>query len=533
MGSRLFRSTLAIALLCMLVPVLVVGLTSTALTNRFSREAFQQERTQQLALLAESCDLLLGECTYIYYQVLLDEQTLRALGEGLARPMPYAQLQRLRTLMHTLDLIARSRPLMHSILLYDENPLGLAISSRDGLVQLGITTERSWYEHYKQRDPAERFSAVTRTVQSSGTFLSFFMPTSFALRREGVLVFNYTLSGLEALLPNDGTRWMVLDDGGELLFASGDAEWMTDTLRDEILRMSPGDAIYPSEEPAAVLYQARSGSYGWRYINIVDRGMINGSAPYINRTVAVVTALSAVVSVLITAWLTRIAVRQETTQRKLRLREAEMLALQAQINPHFLYNTLELVNWRAIKALGEANSISHIITTLGDLLRYALEHPGDLVPLWREVEHASRYADLMCFRLGSIFSVSWNIDDGLKGAPVPKLMLQPLLENAIQHGIQPRGEGGLVTARAAYAAEDGMMTLSVADNGIGMTPDMLEALRKQLSSLDGPLYAHIGLANVYQRVRLTFADRASISIESSQDIGTHITLTIPIVSGPY
>ena len=536
MGAKPFRSTLTIALVCMLVPVLVAGLTSAALTNRASAVSFFQERTQQLELIRKSCDLLLDECSYIYHQTLVDEDMQRALGSGgLTRPMPYAKLRSVRTLMHNLDLIACSRPHMHSILVYDDNPLGLTVSSLHGLVTLRMDPDRGWYPYYEQHQGTRPY-AVTREVAGYGEMLTFFMPISSALQPKGVMVFHYDLEGLRALLPDDGTRWLVLDEQGALLFSSDPAYALSGTLHDAILAMSPGEWAYPPSTPAgedasAVLYQVRSDAYGWRYVNIADRAMISQSGTYINRTMGISTLIALAVSLLVAIWLTRIALRQEMTRRQLRLREAEMLALQAQINPHFMYNTLELVNWRAIAALGETNTISHVVTTLSDLLRYALERPGELVPLVREVEHARRYAELMRFRLGSIFEMSWLVSDAAGQIPVPKLILQPLIENAIQHGIQPKGEGGHISVDIACHPAQKRLILTVADNGVGMPPETLDALRTQLSSFDGLQYAHIGLFNVYQRIRLVFADQAIMHIDSTQDIGTRITCEIPIPQG--
>lgn len=572
--SRMFRSTLSIVLLCMFVPVLVVGLTAAILTEQSSEASFHQERTQQLALLRNTCDLLLDESNFIYIQLLQDENAVRALNyDDVELPIPYEQLQQIQSFQHNLQLIAGSRPFLYSIVVYPENPYDLVISSRYGLIRLGKDPDGGWYDFYLENSRQQQY-AQAREIDRVGPMLTLYISlTNNAQRRAGAMIFNYNLSEMQALLPADGTDWLVLDGEGRQLFASPGMEALDGPQRQEILGMSPGEFIYPEHIPGAVLYQVQSPAYGWRYINIAGRDILQATAQGINRVIVVVAALSLVAGVLVAVLLTRASVRpitrildmirqmdegkglppkeeapqdeyeiisynllsshlahqqldEELAQRKLRLRDAEMVALQAQINPHFMYNTMEIINWRAIRALGDTNEISHMITTLSTQLRYALERPDELTPLAREITHGEQYAQLMTYRLGDIFHIEWDIAEELQQMLVPKLILQPLIENAIQHGIQQLEGGGIVTVKAEIAG--GSIALSVADNGAGMSRSTQAMLREQLQTFDGLQYAHIGLMNVYQRVRFVTFDRARMTIDSEEGKGTRICLILPV-----
>lgn len=232
---------------------------------------------------------------------------------------------------------------------------------------------------------------------------------------------------------------------------------------------------------------------------------------------------------LLQTHISRQRLSEQLAQSQLRLQEAQMLALQAQINPHFLYNTLEVIHSRAAQALGEGNDVSPMVATLSDLLRYALEKPGDPVPLSRELEHGRRYAELMGCRLGSSFSLAWDVPSDLHDHRVPKLILQPLIENAIQHGMQLAQTAVVITVSARV--QGGVMTLIVSDNGAGMPESVLHALREQLASLDGLQYKHIGLFNVYQRMRLATQDQARMTVDSAEGGGTRVKLSIPVQAG--
>ncbi|HML45919.1 MAG TPA: sensor histidine kinase [Clostridia bacterium] len=576
-NSRMFRTMLYIVVLCMCVPLLALGLTSVLLTERSSADSFRRDRTQQLTLINNTCDLLLDECSFIYYQLVLDENVVRALDyDDLTLPIPYAQLQSIQSLVDSMTLITGSRPLIHSISVYRENPYGLVVSSRYGLVRLATDPDRGWYEAYAEHRDRNIF-ARPRTIERAGDVLTlYFSLSNNLLHWDGTMAFHLLLRDMEALLPRNGDTWLVLEKDGTLLFSAGDGGLMTDDLRAEILAMSPGASLEPKSLPDVVLYQVVSETYEWRFINVTDHGLLSATANSINHVLMAVASLSLAVGALIAVLLTRRAARpiegivrmirqideggsliepqtrprdeyevisynllqnhisrqrlnEQLAQRQLRLQEAQMLALQAQINPHFLYNTLEIVNVRAVKALGESNAISHMIATLGDLLRYAMEKPGDLVPLSRELAHGRQYAELMACRLGNVFSMTWDIPSALYDFKMPKLILQPLIENAIQHGVQ-LAQADVVITVAAQVKED-VMTLTVSDDGAGMSESLLQTLREQLASIDGLQYKHIGLFNVYQRMRLVTKDQARMILDSVEGQGTCVRLSFPIQEG--
>ncbi len=575
--SRMFRTTLAIVLLCMCVPLVAMWIASAVLTEGESARTFHNERTQQLSLIKNTCDLLLDECNFVYYQLVMEEDVSHALDlADTALPLSYRQLQNIQTLLRRMSVVVGSRPLLYSIVAYPENPHELVISSRFGLVRLSNEPDGGWYDAWVKNSARGIFARPTR-LTLAGDMLTIYFPLSSTLRRQpGVMVFHYYLADMEALLPAGDGAWFVLDADGTTLFISGNSGLLTDALRAEILQMEPGASLYPESLPDTVLYQVTSGAYGWRFVNVTDRTLLTAAAGGINRALLVVASASLLVGVIIAVLLTRRATRpilrilsmiermnagetltlpqqkrrdeyeyisynllgnymsrqrlnEQLTQRQLRLREAQMLALQAQINPHFLYNTMEAINWRAIKALGSENSISHMITTLSELLRYALERPEDLVPLSREMAHGEQYASLMAYRLGPVFALSFDVAPKVQEVSVPKLILQPLIENAIQHGVQNMQGNGVITIAAQV--RNGFMHITVSDNGTGMELALLETIRQQLASFDGLSYKHIGLLNVYQRVRLATKDQAQMTLDSTQGEGTRVKLVFPITEG--
>lgn len=208
------------------------------------------------------------------------------------------------------------------------------------------------------------------------------------------------------------------------------------------------------------------------------------------------------------------------------LQKAEMRTLQAQITPHFLYNTLDTIVWLAEAERNQ--EVMDITMALTSFLRISLSSGQDFIPVAREIEHVKSYLAIQGTRYGSTMEYRIEADDSLAHMPVLKLLLQPLVENAIYHGVRAkRGRGrGCIVVRVRREAGD-RMTFSVSDNGIGIQPDRLRALQADLSAGVCPATSSggFGLYNVSQRIRLYYG--TGLQITSVYQEGTTISFTIP------
>jgi len=209
----------------------------------------------------------------------------------------------------------------------------------------------------------------------------------------------------------------------------------------------------------------------------------------------------------------------EEKQRSLRI--AEINALSLQVNPHFLYNTLDLIKWS--DKLGKPGETSRIVVQLGKLLRRLMNNKADVVPLSEELELVQAYLEIQRSRYLGKLDIRFDIEEGLEKARIPKLVLQPLIENAIVHGLEGKPGGGrlLVTGRRA----GDLMRFVVLDDGEGMTPERLKAVRQLRPN---GMY-NIALGNVHQRARLYGDDRCGLTIESELGRGTVITLVLKAI----
>jgi len=213
---------------------------------------------------------------------------------------------------------------------------------------------------------------------------------------------------------------------------------------------------------------------------------------------------------------------KEVYQEKIAQKNAELEALQAQINPHFLYNTLDSINWMLMD-IG-ADDISDVVVSLGDILKYSIHGKDVLVPLNEEVQYIESYLCIQKNRLEDRLCTSMEIQKEARACMVPKLILQPMVENAILHGIEPMKDGGRVRITAGLEQQNLLITIE--DNGPGMAPEELEQCRAAVYSESGATDS-IGMRNVHRRLRLHFGEEYGLAIESRYQEGTIVTLRMP------
>ena len=217
--------------------------------------------------------------------------------------------------------------------------------------------------------------------------------------------------------------------------------------------------------------------------------------------------------------------KQEVEERLASLHNAQILALQSQINPHFMFNTLEAIGDTMVLLLGQENEATDMIQNLAILLRISLSADTYIVPLRDELEHVKLYMQIMEFRYQGNIRYVIEVPDAMLEMPVVKLTLQPLIENAIQHGLRPRQYQGTVQIKGEIL-EDAVL-IHVADDGVGMTDDAIWELNDAIRQMDFQKIQHIGLRNVYQRLWLIYGDRGKLTVARGKTSGTIVTIWYP------
>lgn len=221
---------------------------------------------------------------------------------------------------------------------------------------------------------------------------------------------------------------------------------------------------------------------------------------------------------------------EQIRQNQDHLSKAELRTLQAQINPHFLYNTLDTIVWQAES--GKGDEVVRLTRNLSDFFRISLSSGADWIPVTQELKHVSAYLSIQKTRYRDILDYEVDQPEELDQIYMLKLLLQPLVENALYHGIKNKRGGGKISVKVTR--QNRVMTFTVADTGRGMTPEQLKALEESLhaeipasqATLE-PGHTGFGMRNVDMRIRLYYKKQTGLLIQSGPD-GTEVSFSIPI-----
>lgn len=219
---------------------------------------------------------------------------------------------------------------------------------------------------------------------------------------------------------------------------------------------------------------------------------------------------------------------EEVKQDERHIREAELALLQSQINPHFLYNTLDTIVWLA--EAGKQEEVVSMVTSFSDFFRTSLSQGSDIVTLGDEFKHVRSYLEIQQVRYQDIMTYDIELPNFLENVGIPKITLQPIVENALYHGVKGVRRSGHISLKALK--ERDTVIIEIRDNGIGMDNETLQITQKKLtkSNASVELYENndsYGLYNVNERIRLKFGQGYGLDFESAYEKGTTVRISIP------
>lgn len=405
-------------------------------------------------------------------------------------------------------------------------------------------------------------------------------------QRTGVIVMNMRESFFDRLLERavlfKGQRILILDEGGGVILGVGapplDAEALRAATAVSLDLAAGGNrATHRSLllSGQQYVYESRTERYGWRIVTLIPASSFKRMPSTIRNLIIAVLCGTLALGTLLAAAVTRrrtrrleavvdlfkkadlgeelpahpeeghdeydymvqtlirtfLKQRYATLQLSERQAKAELLELQAlktQLNPHFLFNTMDALYWMLYGDSGVPSPAAKAIEDLAALLRYSLES-GDFVPLEREVAATQRYLAIHRLRHGEGLQTSWSIAAGIGSCLVPKLILQPIVENCIQHAFR-KGDGRSSIFVAVCPLDEGRdLEISVRDDGPGMDETSLAQALAALASDELPT-EHIGLQNTNRRIRLLYGPPYGLSLRSSSLGGTTVAIQLPFRS---
>lgn len=572
-------------ILPMFIPILVLGILSNLIIENYIKDAIIANNESLLRQAKDNVELIFNELDaislYFITNPTINQNMNRVLRE---RVLESGDITLFDTVRDFIDAPANARPYIDSIYMYIPNDYGRYYNSNNGIDYLRTSHDVSWHRSITMHEH-EMMWAESRTVKAysfepSKKVITLYRKLTQA-QNSGVLILNistdYIEKQLEHLKVLPEQQIFIMDQNHQLMTSQAQlADFTSHEFEDIALNKESVFTIQSTNGPSLVS-KLKSDKYGWSFVTVTSQKSLYKVPNFLKKLTFFLLIACFIAGTLLTYLLTRNNYRNvksilniihsakygtelttieekphnvynyiiqnvlrtfvehnyltvQLSERKYRHEVLELKALQAQINPHFLFNTLQTIYWKVIGLTGKPNEANVMLEHLSDILKYALDVPMQLIRLEEELQYTRSYIEILKYRYSDKFKVIWDLEENLLDYRVNKLILQPLVENALYHGIKNKNEQGLIKIK--IRAKGNHLLVAVIDNGIGIAPDRLKEIRDRLQyspvnvDEDSP---HIGLYNTYKRIKIQFGAASQFIIKSKARFGTKIEITLPLI----
>ncbi|GKU76196.1 sensor histidine kinase [Paenibacillus sp. L3-i20] len=578
-SSSLKRKLSTLLLFSVLIPLLALGLFAYNMASTTTEEKAKQSGTSILRQISMNLEFIVHDIENMSLFMIGQKDIQKFLSSEDVDPIKQTQM------IEFLSNLVYSKGYISDITIYPLNkypPVSNATIFDTGLtgdddqrISQYQSETKFWTARYKTDTASgpKQVISLIRPIRSLNSF-----------RQLGTLVISLDEKAISQIL-----RQANLPGSGEVVLSNKDGSILSSTrnelIDDNIEAMLPGFQLNgrsgwlnygEGDEKQTLLYDS-VGDVGWTLTGIMPFAEYRNQNSYVLKLMAVVIVVSVLlVSVLVLYFVQRVTnplimltqfmkhsnpdeplqtypvatmdevgqlvrsynklsdriehlthqVKQEESYKK----EADMQALQAQINPHFLYNTLSSIHWMAL--MNKDEKIADMVGSLSDFLRFSLNKGEEFCSVDQEVAHAMHYANIQSIRFPGKFKLQMDIEPELLQTRMLKLLLQPLIENALIHGIQKQPAMGEIKVSAKLESQ--WMHFAVEDTGVGMDETKLNDIKRELHApndqkkdrerLERGSY---GLRNVHRRLHLHYGLESGLKIDSEINKGTSVSFTIP------
>ena len=519
--------------------VLALGLCASSLAHFMVGRSSREEAKRVLDDAILYYDNVFDEMDSLSLMLGMNNELLSRIRHILSRDeVDLNGYRDLKLVLASLSSPAGGRSYVSSIYLYIDNPWHLVFSS-DGMYDARFLSNRSWLDWYANHPTGPVKAIMPVTLENGSRIIRMIWRFSnAATNQKGLIILDLRSSDLEAAYAgHSGALIATLDDGQMLLKTK-----------------NPGEKV--------ARFQAKSEKYGLTYTYALDLSRLYSLSRTLMWLTLVLTFVALLVGLAITLKVNRrerkflanvlaqfsqvgstpgdedfsedvfeylnyhvIKTFLEQDYIKWQKEAMEFRALQMQVNPHFLFNTLDTIHWKAIRITGGENEVSRMLLLLSRLLKYSLTAEEEGVPLWREMEVVEDYIALQHYRFKDRFSFHEEIDSSLREMRVPAMFLEPLLENSFNHGFVPNRTLGI--SFSARPLGEGIAELLVSDDGMPLDQEKLEKLNAGGSDVL-KRSTSLGLCNTRKRFLLYSGGAASLRVESDGKQGVTIRIRMPI-----
>ncbi|EKN67639.1 signal transduction histidine kinase, lyts [Neobacillus bataviensis LMG 21833] len=572
-------------LIPMLIPILILGSLAIPLIHFYLKEKINQENLNLLNQIQMNFEMIFDELNSINFTIAASAVEFIDLQNMLEKNwLDREDYIKLASLKNVIDSPALAHPYIDSIYIYIENDKRRFLTSTSGgAVDLSTFEDTSWYEGLFKEKTNETIWTKKRTIirkplnfpSQTIEVISLYRCFTLANGNLGYIVLNvntaYLNDYLNGLYKMPGQNILVIDEANKILFENYPVHLTASETGKMVTSTKEIDTMKIQSEPS-IVFKLESEKYSWLFFSSIPKSalyklpyqlsvvifillflsiIVGGILAYFStkRNFAdirsIVTILNNaekgeplphlptvitdvhnyIIHKIVSNFMEQSYMKVRLSERKYKMQALELSMHQSQLNPHFLFNTLETINWKVFSLTKRPNEINDMIDNLANILRYSLDAKDDLVVLRDEIKHTKSYVDIQKIRHKDQFTCIWECDEGVDKYFVVKLFLQPLIENSLQHGMV-----GLVRKLSIKVKIKSSLTdlyVSVIDNGVGMDTAKLKDIRSKLKS-NYTSTDHIGLYNTNKRIQLIYGENQGITFRSKPGWGTIVAVKIPI-----
>ena len=575
MRKKFFFSNLIHTLCLTMLPILLLSITHFLLSSRDLRNNTNRENLDKLLLIQEEISLMFQDSTKVL-KFLEDPSLVNSIKKTfLKSKMNYDEYLTYKHVVQHLQAFVKSTDYIDSIYVYLPNEQGLYLTSNANIYSYFKKPDQNWLPICKEASSRfiRRNAYLYATLPDSTDYLTVIEKSGDRI----LVAVNIKVSHFKKVLGNlnlatDQTI-LITNQQDELLLSSGDSADGKAQL-EQIIKTAPDRDWTSYNTSNMLIVRSQSEPLGLNFISVtpnkvayrylerfIGLSLLAGaaclllciilSAIYASRTTKQVYFIielldaatrnqtlptnpnkrqddiySYIVSNIVQTFIQNNYLKTLLNERKFHAISLELSALQYQINPHFLSNTLQTIDFEIMRLTNGPSKANQMIEQLSEFLQYSLRSPKQDVSIIEEVEATKIYIDLMKERYPDRFEVRWEIDNTILSLPIPKLILQPMVENSIQHCMRITERMGLL--QISISQEDGTLIILMRDNGPGVSPERLQEIQHSLSHFEGFNQKHIGLQNLFRRLQLRFKMKCQIHLESVPNHGFSVKLLIPI-----
>ena len=575
MQSKFFIRRFLRYFLLLIIPTFLVFMISFFMVNIQIDDSLDTRAKNTLSNVNTNLNFVVSNVVFQNSQLTNNPYTLVSLKK-LLRQDSFLSLSDAiyhRNIKTMLNSIIQVYPYIQSVYLYLDG-FDRYFSSVDGIVDFQNKEEFGWWRRYSRMAPDMDNSMEARTMTINGKERQVLTIYQRMLLQDGVVVMNIDVdkyrAQLDSILTKDFETVLYVNEDNEILFSwndRGDGGAAFDLRQFD--RTVQENTWVSMEKGKYLVHTAYNNQYKLHLVSLLSRQAkteelwqqlqifcmifaINSMAMVIlayattKRTFSQLHYMiqvfhdaesgiypsqprqemkdeyDVIMNNIIYLFLQTVKLNGDLLQKQHEKQVAELTALQLQINPHFLFNTLQTVELEIRKPEASREAAKRVLDDLSDILKYALADPLETISLKQEIEYLKKYVAIQKFRFGDRFIMYYEIEEGLLKFQVFRLMLQPLVENSILHGIRYSKERGYI--KLQIFGRRGRVYFRVVDNGEGMTKEECRNLRE---SIKVNQLTHIGLSNVNSRLILHFGMESGLRIRSKKGMGCVMEFSLP------